>query len=71
MLHEEYERFMSSSWMRDGLKVVEEMAELSTRIMQQVNKPNKNLHSKIWEEISDVSVKLKTFAQHYMPDNSS
>ena len=65
MLHEEYE------WMRDGLKVVEEMAELSTRIMQQVNKPHKNLHTKIWYEVSDVSVRLKTFAQHYNPGNSS
>ena len=65
MLHEEYE------WMRDGLKVVEEMAELSTRIMQQVNKPNKNLHTKIWDEISDLSVRLKTFAQHYTPRNPS
>ena len=65
MLHEEYE------WMRDGLKVVEEMAELSTRIMQQVNKPHKNLHTKIWDEISDVSVRLKTFAQHYTPRNPS
>ena len=57
--------------MLDGLKVVEEMAELSTRIMQQVNKPHKNLHTKIWDEISDVRVRLKTFAQHYNPGNSS
>ena len=65
MLHEEYE------WMRDGLKIVEEMSELSTRIMQQVNKPHKNHHTKILDAISDVSVSLKTFAQHYNPGNSS
>ena len=61
MLHEEYE------WMRDGLKVVEEMAELSTRILQQVNKPDKDLHAKIGQEIADVASKLKTFTGHYDP----
>ena len=57
----------NEDWKRDGLKVVEEMAELSTRIMQQVNKPNGDLHDKITEEIADVASKLKTFTGHYDP----
>jgi hypothetical protein len=59
MLHQ------NEDWKRDGLKVVEEMSELSTRIMQQVNKPNKDLHVKIAEEIADVTSRLKTFTSHY------
>jgi len=41
------------------LKCAEELNELSTELLQSVNKPNKNNWGKIYDEIKDVEKQIK------------
>ena len=50
---------------RITMKLVEELNELATIIMQQNNKPHKDLTKKIENEIADVKVWLKEFEALY------
>ena len=50
---------------RITMKLVEELNELATVIMQQNNKPHKDLTKKIEDEIADVKVWLKEFEVPY------
>ena len=43
-------------------KLVEELLELATIIMQQKNKPHKDLTRKIESEIADVKVSIQRFS---------
>ena len=57
---------------RITMKLVEELNELATAIMQQENKPHKNLTVEIQDEIADVKVWLseyeKLFDWNYIDD---
>ena len=44
-----------------AMKLVEELNELATAIMQQNNKPHKNLTKEIQDEIADVKVWLSEY----------
>jgi hypothetical protein len=44
---------------RDFLKLVEELAELSVELVQQLNKPTKARNKRISDEIRDVEKRLK------------
>ena len=46
-------------------KLVEELLELATIIIQQKNKPHKDLTNKIENEIADVKMWLKEFESPY------
>ena len=46
---------------RVAMKLVEELNELATAIMQQNNKPYKNLTKEIQDEIADVKVWLSEY----------
>ena len=46
-------------------KLIEELLELATIIMQQKNKPHKDLTRKIENEIADVKMWLKEFECSY------
>ena len=47
------------------LKLVEELNELATILMQQHNKPDKNFASDIIEEIGDVELQLERLKKYY------
>ena len=46
-----------------AMKLVEELNELATAIMQQNNKPNKDLTKEIQDEIADVKVWLSEYEE--------
>ena len=48
---------------RISMKLVEELNELATVIMQQNNKPHKNLTKEIQDEIADVKVWLSEYEE--------
>ena len=48
---------------RITMKLVEELNELATAIMQQRNKPHKNLTVEIQDEIADVKVWLAEYEE--------
>ena len=48
---------------RITMKLVEELNELATAIMQQHNKPHKNLTVEIQDEIADVKVWLAEYEE--------
>jgi len=48
-----------------SMKLVEELNELATIIMQQNNKPYKQLKRDIEDEIADVKVWLAEFEDHF------
>tara|TARA_E500000318_G_C3495387_1_gene186176 strand:+ start:346 stop:570 length:225 start_codon:yes stop_codon:yes gene_type:complete len=47
------------------MKLVEELNELSTAIMQQHNKPNKDLTMEIQDEIADVKLWLAEYEEFF------
>ncbi len=49
------------------LKCAEELNELSTILIQQINKPNKNLYDAIILEIEDVDKRLKSLKELLLP----
>tara|TARA_R100001594_G_scaffold29078_1_gene54503 strand:- start:149 stop:382 length:234 start_codon:yes stop_codon:yes gene_type:complete len=50
---------------RDLLKCVEELNELSTILLQQYNKPHRDLKDEIIEELGDVKWRLQKVIDHY------
>ena len=48
---------------KTAMKSVEELNELATAIMQQNNKPHKNLTKEIQDEIADVKVWLSEYEE--------
>ena len=48
---------------KTAMKLVEELNELATAIMQQNNKPHKNLTKEIQNEIADVKVWLSEYEE--------
>jgi hypothetical protein len=50
---------------KDHYKLVEELSELSTVIMQQLNKTSKDLTAEIIEEIGDVQWRLDRVKKYY------
>ena len=48
---------------KSAMKLVEELNELATAIMQQNNKPHKNLTKEIQDEIADVKVWLSEYEE--------
>ena len=50
---------------RDVLKCIEELNELATVLIQQHNKPSKDMASKIQDEIADVRFRLGQLEKYY------
>ena len=50
---------------RDMRKAAEECSELTTVLIQQINKPNKDLSGHIIEEIGDAVFRLNNLRSHY------
>ena len=47
------------------LKCIEELNELATVLMQQHNKPSKDMYSKIQDEIADVKYRVGQVERYY------
>ena len=52
------------------LKCVEELNELSTILIQQINKPNKELYNSIVLEIEDVDKRLENLKELLLPEEN-
>ena len=50
---------------RDLRKAAEECSELATVLIQQLNKPHKNLTKHIVEEVGDVLFRLENLRKHF------
>ena len=55
----------NEDWKHDANKLAEELLELASEIVKQVNKPHKDYHSKIQDEIADVSYRLNNMIEWY------
>jgi NTP pyrophosphatase (non-canonical NTP hydrolase) len=49
-------------------KTAEECCELATVLIQQLNKPHKDLEDEIIEELGDVIFRIEQFKKHYDHD---
>ena len=55
----------NEDWKHDANKLTEEMLELASELVKQYNKPHKDYHSKIQDEIADVSYRLNNMIEWY------
>ena len=52
----------------DTRKTAEECSELATVLLQQLNKPHKNLDDEVIEELGDVLFRIERLKQYYDSD---
>ena len=52
----------------DHRKAAEECSELATVLIQQLNKPHKNLTKQIIEELGDVTFRIEKLKRYYSND---
>ena len=55
----------NEDWKHDANKLAEELLELAAELIKQSNKPHKNYHNKIQNEISDVTYRLNNMIEWY------
>tara|TARA_Y100000310_G_C20241247_1_gene604778 strand:+ start:166 stop:402 length:237 start_codon:yes stop_codon:yes gene_type:complete len=55
----------NEDWKHDASKLAEELLELAVELVKQVNKPKKDYHSKIQDEMADVSYRLNNMIEWY------
>ena len=55
----------NEDWKHDANKLVEELLELASELVKQVNKPHKDYHSNIQDEMADVSYRLNNMIEWY------
>jgi len=55
----------NEDWKHDASKLAEELLELASELVKQYNKPHKDYHSKIQDELADVSYRLNNMIEWY------
>ena len=55
----------SKDWQHDAKKCIEELSELATELIKQYNKPHKDYHAKIQEELADVIYRTDKMVIYY------
>ena len=55
----------NEDWKHDASKLAEELLELASELVKQINKPHKDYHSKIQDEMADVSYRLNNMILWY------
>ena len=55
----------NEDWKHDASKLAEELLELASELVKQINKPHKDYHSKIQDELADVSYRLNNMILWY------
>ena len=55
----------NEDWKHDARKLSEELVELAGELIKQTNKPWQDRHSKIQDEIADVSYRLNNMIEWY------
>ena len=55
----------NEDWKHDANKLAEELLELATELVKQSNKPHKDYHDKIQDELADVAYRLDKMVEWY------
>jgi NTP pyrophosphatase (non-canonical NTP hydrolase) len=55
----------NEDWKHDAKKLAEELLELATELVKQSNKPHKDYHDKIQDELADVAYRLDKMVEWY------
>ena len=55
----------NEDWKHDANKLAEELLELAAELVKQLNKPHKDYHAKIQDEMADVSYRLNNMIEWY------
>ena len=55
----------SKDWQYDARKCIEELNELATELIKQYNKPHKDYHTKIQDELADVIYRTDKMVIYY------
>ena len=55
----------NEDWKHDANKLTEEMLELASELVKQYNKPHKDYHDKIQDELTDVAYRLDKMVEWY------
>jgi len=55
----------NEDWKHDANKLAEELLELASELVKQSNKPDKNYHSNIQDELADVAYRLDKMVEWY------
>ena len=55
----------NEDWKHDAGKLAEELLELAAELVKQLNKPHKDYHAKIQDEMADVSYRLNNMILWY------
>ena len=55
----------NEDWQHDAKKLAEELLELSTELVKQSNKPHKDYHDKIQDELADVAYRMDKMIEWY------
>ena len=55
----------NEDWQHDAKKLAEELLELSTELVKQSNKPHKDYHDKIQDELADVAYRMDKMMVYY------
>ena len=55
----------NEDWKHDANKLAEELLELATELVKQYNKPHKDYHDKIQDELTDVAYRLDKMVEWY------
>ena len=55
----------NEDWKHDAGKLAEELLELAAELVKLLNKPHKDYHAKIQDEMADVSYRLNNMIEWY------
>ena len=55
----------NEDWKHDANKLAEELLELASELVKQVNKPHKDYHDKIQDELADVAYRMDRMIEWY------
>ena len=55
----------NEDWKHDANKLAEELLELASELVKQVNKPHRDYHDKIQDELADVAYRMDRMIEWY------
>ena len=55
----------NEDWKHDANKLAEELLELASELVKQVNKPHRDYHDKIQDELADVAYRMDKMIEWY------
>ena len=67
-MERELKMHRGKDWKHDAKKCIEELSELTTELIKQYNKPRKDYHDKIQDELADVIYRTDKMVLYYDQD---